>query len=113
MSSMKECASESCTFANMNTQTDLDMLSAIQVQYCADKGFSPEGMTLPSTNAATATTSDSAGASATTTRRQPIDTLTRSRPDQGAGPTATSDGNGMLAISCSSPMVEHQNLVSK
>ncbi|KAF1999100.1 hypothetical protein P154DRAFT_577253 [Amniculicola lignicola CBS 123094] len=74
ITSLKSCASLRCTFQNMNTQTDLDSLSAIQVQYCIDKGFSPAGMTVPSTVEAATTTAGSdfsvtAGVTTTTARQ--------------------------------------------
>ncbi|KAH7122259.1 hypothetical protein B0J11DRAFT_334363 [Dendryphion nanum] len=49
VASVTRCASSKCTFANMNTQTDVDVISNFQIMYCADKGLSPEGMTMPST----------------------------------------------------------------
>jgi hypothetical protein len=66
MSSMTRCASTSCTFANMNTQTDVDRFSSIQVQYCADKGLMPSGMTLPSSVEAVPTATDETFATGTT-----------------------------------------------
>ncbi|KAF2179578.1 hypothetical protein K469DRAFT_300130 [Zopfia rhizophila CBS 207.26] len=47
MTSMGRCASSSCTFANMNTETDMSTLSGIQVLYCDEHGFSPSGMAMP------------------------------------------------------------------
>jgi hypothetical protein len=95
MSLMTRCASASCTFANMNTQTDLDTLSVVQIQYCADRGFSPEGMTIPSTVEASPTGSNSPDASATGT--EAVQTGTGSRTDLNSGPSATSVGELMTS----------------
>ena len=48
IATITRCASTSCTFANMNTVTDVSILSGIQVQYCVDQNHSPSGMTVPS-----------------------------------------------------------------
>ncbi|OAG05305.1 uncharacterized protein CC84DRAFT_1206740 [Paraphaeosphaeria sporulosa] len=58
-SSLERCASTSCTFADMNTATDVSILSSIQLQYCVDRNLSPEGMTMPSTALAQPTESSS------------------------------------------------------
>ncbi|KAF1951102.1 hypothetical protein CC80DRAFT_576171 [Byssothecium circinans] len=65
IASMQRCASTSCTFSNMNTASDLSIMSGIQVLYCVDRGHSPEGMTVPSMTEAR-TTSRSGGNSSPT-----------------------------------------------
>ncbi|KAF2463443.1 uncharacterized protein BDR25DRAFT_347211 [Lindgomyces ingoldianus] len=81
---MTRCASTRCTFANMNTMTDMSTISAIQVLYCDDKGFSPAGMTLPSTIEAITTAS---GAMPTT---QAATTTNPGSRQTFGGPTSTS-----------------------
>ncbi|KAL5425782.1 hypothetical protein PMIN04_002395 [Paraphaeosphaeria minitans] len=63
VSSLERCASTSCTFADMNTATDVAVLSSIQLQYCVDRGLSPDGMTMPSTALAQTTESSSSSES--------------------------------------------------
>jgi len=71
----------------MNTLTDVSIISGIQLQYCVDHAYSPEGMTLPSTAAAATTGSSdpfSSGGGVVT------GTATRSRPTSGPVATNTS-----------------------
>ena len=71
----------------MNTQTDVDILSGVQVNFCADKGFSPEGMTMPSTAESTPT-----GSSDAFTNGSPSETGLASRTGPNSGPSNTSSG---------------------
>ncbi|KAF2281454.1 uncharacterized protein EI97DRAFT_29657 [Westerdykella ornata] len=92
MSQVGRCASEACTFANMNTQTDMDYLSSVQVQYCIDKGHSPEGMTLPSTAEASPTDSSQTGPmtqTGTRTGSSTSETGARTRNTLTSGPQST------------------------
>lgn len=104
MESITRCASTSCTFANMNTETDVSTLSIVQVQYCADRGFSPAGMVVPSTARASPTGSsgsvDSQTATATAT-----DSSTRTRPT--SGPAATSSCMSAFSVNLRSVLVSH------
>ncbi|KAF2741091.1 hypothetical protein EJ04DRAFT_113689 [Polyplosphaeria fusca] len=87
ISYVTRCASSSCTYANMNTQTDVDILSGIQVQYCADHSYSPEGMAMPTFVEAQSTDSV---ASQTGTRSS-------SRTRTGSLPTATDSDSSPLS----------------
>jgi hypothetical protein len=78
IATMTRCASTSCTFANMNTATDISILSGIQVQYCVDRSHSPDGMALPSAASATPTESDSQSS-------VPTETTTGTGTGTGAG----------------------------
>ncbi|KAF2748932.1 hypothetical protein M011DRAFT_457054 [Sporormia fimetaria CBS 119925] len=100
MSEMTRCASELCTFANMNPATDLSIMSVVQVRYCVDKGFSPEGMALPSDAIAAPTSSSGTDdASATPTDTLPSETGARSRTGLDSGPSPTS---GVVDVSIGS-----------
>ncbi|KAJ4297971.1 hypothetical protein N0V90_005870 [Kalmusia sp. IMI 367209] len=98
ISSLTRCASTACTFADLNTQTDVDILSGIQVSYCVDKGLSPTGMSMPSTVEASATDSGSpseTGASSTEnvtsgTGPDETDTGSATSPGSSSGPSNTS-----------------------
>lgn len=70
----------------MNTQTDADQLSGIQVQYCIDKGVSPAGMTVPST--AEASPTESSPAETGTVETMGSGSATRSRPTSGPAETS-------------------------
>lgn len=93
MSVMTRCASTSCTFANMNTQTDMSILSGIQVQYCVDRGFSPAGMAMPTTVEALSTASNDAFSTQTA-----VETGSGSRTRPTSGPSATSGGKSICLI---------------
>ncbi|KAF2017099.1 hypothetical protein BU24DRAFT_460188 [Aaosphaeria arxii CBS 175.79] len=99
MTGMARCASSRCTFQNMNTQTDLDLASGVHVEYCADRGFSPAGMTLPSTAEANPTAS-----SDPFTTNGPLTTgsETRSRPTSGPTSTSTNPPNTNTSTNTSS-----------
>ncbi|KAF2865345.1 hypothetical protein BDV95DRAFT_257413 [Massariosphaeria phaeospora] len=101
--SITRCASSECTFANMNTATDVSVLSGIQVMYCADRGQSPAGMTMPSTVDAMPTGSSDPFATDTFLV---TGTASRTRPTSGPAATGTYTRQPLRAIvfsySCSS-----------
>ena len=88
-------ANEFClgTFADMNTKTDVDVFSAIQLQYCIDRDLSPAGMTMPSTVEAQTTSaggsspSETGGILNTAGSSTEAGSTSRSRPNSGPSNT--------------------------
>ncbi|KAF2689209.1 hypothetical protein K458DRAFT_125212 [Lentithecium fluviatile CBS 122367] len=104
---IERCASTDCTFDNMNTATDVSILSGIQVQYCVDHSHSPSGMSLPSSAQATTTESSVSETGTTTgagisTTETGTGTNTRARPTSGPSATGTSNPTSTAAASTSS-----------